>query len=75
MDQNFALHETLELHEMAAFKAVCLTKSKTMRILVSDPELTDLMNLDVELSTRHLQELDGLLAKVVGVDVRNDFAD
>lgn len=62
MDQSFALHETLELHEISAFKTVCLTKAKAMQILVSDPDLTNLLQEDARLSSRQLQELDGLLA-------------
>lgn len=57
----YAPHETLELHEIAAFKTVCLTKSKTMKALVTDGKLKELMKLDVELSTRHLQEMRELL--------------
>lgn len=59
----FALHETLEVHEMAAFKTVCLTKSKTMKALVSDPALQQLMQQDVDLTTRQLQELGAILAR------------
>lgn len=62
---NFASHETLDLHEVSAFKALCLTKSKTMQGLVADPELKNLMQADVQLSTRQLQELNGLLAKAI----------
>lgn len=65
MPQRFALHETLELHEVSAFKAVCMTKSKTMQILVSDADLKRLMQEDVELSTRQLQELNGLLTRAI----------
>ncbi|PZD97681.1 hypothetical protein DNH61_01325 [Paenibacillus sambharensis] len=61
---NYALHESLEVHEMAVFKAVCLTNSKTMSALVSDEELKRLMLEDVQLSTRQLQELDAILAKI-----------
>ncbi|MGO4270635.1 hypothetical protein AB4Z22_12425 [Paenibacillus sp. TAF58] len=57
----YALHETLEVHEIAAFKTVCLTKSKTMKLLVSDPALNEILQQDVELSTRQLQELGTIL--------------
>ncbi|WP_438445012.1 hypothetical protein [Gorillibacterium sp. sgz5001074] len=57
----YALHETLEVHEIAAFKTVCLTKSKTMKALVTDPALKELMQLDVDLTTRQLQELGSIL--------------
>lgn len=61
MKPDYALHESLELSEVTAFKVVCLTKAKTMQMLVTDPELKRLMQLDVEVSTRQLQELDAHL--------------
>jgi similar to spore coat protein len=60
---EYALHETLEVHEMAVFKTVCLTKSKTMQGLVSDPDLKQIFQTDVDLSTRHLQELGAILSQ------------
>ncbi len=60
---GYALHETLEVHEMAALKAVCLTKAKTMKALVSDQALKELMQQDVEISTRQIQELGAILSK------------
>jgi similar to spore coat protein len=65
MDNRYGAHETCDLHEVTAFKALCLTKSKTMQALVEDPELKSLLQMDVELSTRQLKELDTLLAKAV----------
>jgi similar to spore coat protein len=65
MNSTYALHETLEVHEIAAFKTVCMTKSKTMQALVSDPELMHILQDDVQLSTRQLQELGGLLSKAM----------
>lgn len=64
MNSNYALHEMLEVHEIGAFKTVCLTKSKTMQALVSDPELMQILRQDVQLSQRHLQELGIVLSKV-----------
>ncbi|NOU93180.1 hypothetical protein GC093_08085 [Paenibacillus sp. LMG 31456] len=63
MNSIYALHETLEVHEIAAFKTVCMTKSKTMQALISDPELMQILQEDVQLSTRQLQELGALLSK------------
>lgn len=63
MESNFSLHETLDLHEVAAFKALCMTKSKTMQMLVTDPDLKALMHADVAVSTRQLEELRGLLGQ------------
>lgn len=70
MTQTYALHESLELSEAAAFKVVCLTKAKTMQLLVSDPELKSLMQQDVELSTRQLQELQAHLNRVLDEGVQ-----
>ena len=66
----YALHETLEVHELAAFKTICMTKSKTMRALVSDPALKAIMLLDVETSARQLQELCSILERAAGGEVR-----
>jgi similar to spore coat protein len=65
MNPTYALHETLEAHEIAAFKTVCMTKSKTMQALVSDPELMQILQEDVKLSTRQLQELSAQLSKAM----------
>ncbi|MCU6791222.1 hypothetical protein OB236_03665 [Paenibacillus sp. WQ 127069] len=66
MNSTYALHETMEVHELTAFKTVCMTKSKTMQALVSDPELKQILQQDVQVSTKQLQELGGLLSKVIG---------
>jgi similar to spore coat protein len=65
MNSPYALHETLEAHEIAAFKTVCMTKSKTMQALVSDAELKQILQDDVQLCTRQLQELGALLSKAM----------
>lgn len=59
----YGLHEQLEVHEIAAFKTICMTKSKTMQALVSDEALREILAEDVAVSTRQLQELNELLAK------------
>lgn len=60
---SYGLHEQLELHEIAAFKTICMTKSKTMQALVSDERLRQLLADDVLVSTRQLEELSSLLTK------------
>ncbi|BAH41777.1 MULTISPECIES: hypothetical protein [Bacillales] len=60
---SYGLHEQLELHEIATFKTICMTKSKTMQGLVSDETLRQLLADDVLVSTRQLQELSSLLTK------------
>lgn len=60
---GYGLHEQLELHEIAAFKTICMTKSKTMQALVSDEKLRQFLADDVLVSTRQLQELNSLLSK------------
>lgn len=64
MNSNYALHEMLEVHEITAFKTVCMTKAKTMQVLVTDPELMQILKQDVQLSQQQLQELGGVLSKV-----------
>ncbi|MDR7072863.1 hypothetical protein [Fictibacillus barbaricus] len=59
---NYALHEVLEVQELAAFKTNCLTKSKTMKALVSDPRLKEIMQQDIDLSTRQLNEYSSVLS-------------
>jgi similar to spore coat protein len=66
---RYALHELLELHEMAAFKTVCMTKNKTMKALVSDDVLKQIMEQDVETSTRQLKELGGLMSSALSPEV------
>lgn len=61
---NYGLHEVLELQEMAAFKTTCLTKSKTMKALVNDSLLKDIMQQDIDVSTRQLQEYASILSNV-----------
>ncbi|MCY9042857.1 hypothetical protein MOE48_16375, partial [Bacillus inaquosorum] len=47
---------------MTAFKTLCLTKSKTMKALVSDPKLKAIMQQDVDITTRQLQEFASILS-------------
>ncbi|MCF7754241.1 hypothetical protein KQ941_07320 [Paenibacillus xylanexedens] len=63
MNSTYALHEMLEVHEIAAFKTVCMTKCKTMQALVTDPELKQILQQDAILSQQQLQELGGVLSK------------
>ena len=60
---DYVLHEVLEVQEMAAFKSNCLTKSKTMRALVADGKLKRIMENDVQISTRQLEEFSAILSK------------
>lgn len=65
MNNRYGAHETCDLHEVAAFKSLCTTKAKTMQALVEDGELKRLLQLDAEMSTRQLRELDALLANAL----------
>ncbi|WP_026692009.1 hypothetical protein [Peribacillus kribbensis] len=59
---NYALHEVLEVHEMAVFKTTCLTKSKTMKALVTDETLKGIMQQDIDVSSKQLQEYASILS-------------
>lgn len=63
--QNLALHESLELHEVLVFKTICMTKSQTMQVLAQDPGLRALLQKDVQESSKQISELQGLLARGV----------
>jgi len=61
----YVLHETLEVHEIAAFKSTCLTKSKTVKGLVTDPALKEILQSNVNILTRQLEELRGIMANSI----------
>lgn len=60
---ELAPHEGIELHEILAFKNVCLTKSVTMSPLVSDNELKSILQRDAETTAKHIRELKGVIEK------------
>ncbi|WP_216830644.1 hypothetical protein [Alkalihalobacterium elongatum] len=57
MGENLGVHETLELHELITFKSLCLTKATIMQALVTDQNLKDIMQQDVQMTSRHIEEL------------------
>ncbi|WP_367142654.1 spore coat protein [Desulfosporosinus sp.] len=61
--QDFALHETMELHELLNFKTVCMTTSKMIQGVVFDQELKALLEKDVQQSMQSVNVLQGLLGK------------
>lgn len=63
VQQNLALHEMMEMHEILTFKTVCMTKSQTMQALVADEQLKSLMQKDVAQSSKAISELQNLLSK------------
>ncbi|UHA60189.1 hypothetical protein KDJ21_026365 [Metabacillus litoralis] len=69
---DYALHEVLEVQEIASFKTTCLTKSKTMRALVTDQELKDIMQQDITISSRQLDEYSSILSKAQGMHYLGD---
>jgi len=66
-NQALAGHETMELHELLAFKNVCLTKSRTMQPLVSDENLKNLLQKAVDVDRRHIQDLQDILSTGIQV--------
>ncbi|MCQ6278825.1 spore coat protein [Bacillus sp. EB600] len=65
MDQdNLALHETMETHEILNFKTVCLLRSKLMQGLCFDNELKALMEKDVQQSIKDVNELLGFYKQI-----------
>lgn len=64
VQQTFAPHETMEIHELLNFKTLALTKSKLMQGLVFDKDLKALMQKDTEQSMNTLQQLQALYSRV-----------
>ncbi|MCM3568280.1 hypothetical protein [Neobacillus mesonae] len=61
MAKYLALHETLDLHELLAFKNLCLTKTTTMSKLAQDEELRMMMEADAALGIQHIQQIQSLV--------------
>jgi len=61
--QDFALHETMELHELLNFKTICMTTSKMIQGVVFDQELKALLEKDVQQSMQSVNVLQELLGK------------
>jgi similar to spore coat protein len=55
-------HETLELHELLAFKNVCLAKNTAMQEMVSDPQLKSLIQQDIQKTQQQIRDLQNLLS-------------
>ncbi|MDH7578937.1 MAG: spore coat protein [Bacillota bacterium] len=53
----------LELHELMAFKNVCVMKASAMNQFVADPELKSLLQQDVQASQNHIQQLQNFLSR------------
>lgn len=63
MTQNtFALHETMDVHELLTMKTVCLTKSTTLQVLVTDPQLRTLLQTSAATDRQHIQDLQSMLS-------------
>ena len=60
---DYAKQEKMLNYAKHAFKTLCLTKSKTMKGLVSDEELKNILQQDVDTSTKQLQEFASILSK------------
>jgi similar to spore coat protein len=63
--QRLAPHETMEIHEMLNFKTLCLAQSKFMQGLVFDRDLKHLMQKDVDMTLKHVSQLQGLYQKIL----------
>ena len=73
MEQNeLALHESLEIHEMLNFKTVSLAQSKMLQGLVFDQDLRALMQKDVEQSILDIDSLQQLYTRAP-FSVKEDF--
>ena len=62
MDKNKkAPYETLQIHELLTLKNLSLTKAVTMLPLVTDPELKDIMENEVQTVKTHIDDLRNIM--------------
>lgn len=62
---KLAPHETIELHELLAFKTTGCVKASTMKGLVTDPDLKEFLSQELKTGKRHIQELQGILQTTI----------
>ena len=62
--QELADHEKIELHEYITFKNVCAIKSIAMSKLAKDPGLKALLEDDLRVTGRQIQEVSQLLSNI-----------
>jgi similar to spore coat protein len=58
---NFALHETLDMHELLTSKTVCLTEAKARLQLVQDPALKALIQQDIQQTSGSIKQMQSIL--------------
>lgn len=61
MAKELAAHELLEVHEILIFKTACVAKSKVFSGLVKDNELKEILEEDIEFSTKAIKDLRKIL--------------
>ncbi|MFD1706322.1 spore coat protein [Siminovitchia sediminis] len=58
--EDFALHETMDTHELLNLKTVGLLKSKLMQGVVFDQDLRKLLQKNVDMTVTDIKELQRL---------------
>lgn len=58
--EDFAFHETMDIHELLNVKTLGLLKSKLMQGVVFDQDLRNLMQKNVDMSVVDIRELQRL---------------
>ncbi|MGI6358422.1 MAG: spore coat protein [Bacillota bacterium] len=67
MNHNrLAAHELLDLHELINKKNVCAAKAAVMSGMVSDPQLRNFLQQDMQTATQHAQQIQQLLSGTNG---------
>lgn len=61
-NSRLAMHETLDLHELINLKSVCAAKSASMATMVTDQQLRNLLQQDVQMATQHAQQISNLIS-------------
>ncbi|PZE22149.1 hypothetical protein [Paenibacillus xerothermodurans] len=61
VQQELAVHEKMELHELLMFKSTCKTKSEAMSSLAAEGDLKSLLDRHAKQSANHVNDLRTLL--------------
>lgn len=65
MVQNqYGMHEIIELRELLGSASVCASKSKLMQQFAQDPQLKSFLQQDVQSAKQQMMDIQGILQKV-----------
>ncbi|NLW17372.1 MAG: spore coat protein [Firmicutes bacterium] len=61
-NRRLAPHEMLDLHELIGMKNVCAAKSAAMMNMVTDPQLRQFLQQEMQTATQQAHQIQSLLS-------------